>query len=348
MKKLFSKILVVSSVALLMLSSCEKEETQVVATSGKAGVLSSSATTLSLSKPAASANAVTFTTTKADYGYQAAVSNSIQFAVKGTNFASPKEVALEANVLTKSYTVGDFNAILLGMSLPVDKSAQVEARIKTTISGSIAPIYSNVLTITATPYALLSFVYVPGAYQGWNPATADSLVSATSNGVYTGIIVFDGGNFKVTPAKKWDVAYGSAGGDKISTTGGDIASVSAGPKMVTVDLNANTIKLEAAKMWSIIGDATLGGWSTDTDMKSLNDGKNTWKITTNLVGGKEMKFRFNHDWGVNLGGTLTGLTNGGDNIKIAASGSYTITLTVTYDPTDATKVTGGVTTIVKN
>ena len=32
---------------------------------------------------------------------------------------------------------------------------------------------------------------MPGAYQGWDPTTADSLVSATGDGVYKGVILFN-------------------------------------------------------------------------------------------------------------------------------------------------------------
>ena len=134
------------------------------------------------------------------------------------------------------------------MNLPSGAPAQLEMRLKSSLSSSATQgtAYSNVVTVTATPFALVSYIYVPGAYQGWNPPTADSLQSATGNGVYTGVINFTAGNadFKITPQKKWDVAYGSAGGNKISTTGGNITAPGAGQYQVTVDLNANTITIE--------------------------------------------------------------------------------------------------------
>jgi hypothetical protein len=51
------------------------------------------------------------------------------------------------------------------------------------------------------------------------------------------------------------------------------------------------------------------------------------KVTLNLTVGA-FKFRANDDWAINVGGSLTGLTQDGANISIAAAGNYTITLDV--------------------
>jgi hypothetical protein len=56
---------------------------------------------------------------------------------------------------------------------------------------------------------------------------------------------------------------------------------------------------------------------------SNNNGK--WSLTTNLVVG-EVKFRKNHNWGVNLGGSGGVLSDGGANIAVAVAGSYTFVL----------------------
>jgi hypothetical protein len=40
----------------------------------------------------------------------------------------------------------------------------------------------------------------------------------------------------------------------------------------------------------------------------------------------EVKFRKNHNWGVNLGGSGGVLSDGGANIAVAAAGSYTFVL----------------------
>src|SRR3546814_10366076 len=117
--------------------------------------------------------------------------------------------------------------MLLSIDLPVGEPVQLIARLKTQIkSSTLTPVYSDVLNLEATPFSLISYIYVPGDYQGWNPATADSLTSLKSNGIYDGIIYFPDNagasfEFKITTAKNWDNGYGDAGDGKLSTDGGD-------------------------------------------------------------------------------------------------------------------------------
>ncbi|SDE29530.1 SusE domain-containing protein [Pedobacter soli] len=325
MKSIFFKTLAFCFLA-LSLWSCKKDETQTVSVVGTAGTLTASTTALNLVQANGAQTAVTLSYPLAtSSGYVVPVNTTLQFALKGTNFAAPKEIV----VTTKTYapTVTEINNMILALGGKIGVAAQVEVRLK---SGAAVNdlTYSNIITLSATPYLASAWIYVPGNYQGWNPATADSLVSLTSNGIYIGIIKFDGSNFKITPEKKWDVAYGDAGGGAISTSGGDIASGVAGLKQVTVNLTAKTIKIEDTKVWAVIGDATPGKWDTDTDMKFINDGKGTWKVTTNLTAGS-IKFRQDHKWDVNLGGSGGNLTAGGADIAVAAAGNYTITLDVT-------------------
>lgn len=325
MKATFLKSLAIGFIA-LSLWSCKKDETRSVATSGTGGTLKSSATSVVLDRSMLTNNVITFNLTNPDFGYAAAVTNVLQLATKGTNFANAKEAILPANATAKSYNGLDFNNLLLSLNLPTTSNSDIEIRVKSNISLTVPPVYSNVVSVSAKPFPLTSWIYVPGNYQGWNPATADSLVSPTGNGVYTGVIAFDGSNFKITPAKKWDIAYGDAGGGKLSTSGGDISSISPGSKELVVDLNANTFTITPL-VWGLIGNAIPGSnWAVDFDMKFINDGKGTWKITTDLIPGA-FKFRKNHDWGTNFGGNAAG-TLTGDDINVTTAGNYTITLDI--------------------
>ena len=58
---------------------------------------------------------------------------------------------------------------------------------------------------------------------------------------------------------------------------------------------------------------------------SWDAANDVFTATLDLVVG-QIKFRANDDWTVNLGGSIGALTQGGDNIDIAADGNYTITL----------------------
>lgn len=313
----------------LLFTACEKDGENVVIGTSEKGSIKASATTLPLSKNTQTDTVVKFTWTSSNFGKQIAVNNTLQFAVKGTNFATPKEVNIEANAMKIGYTGLALNALASSMGVEFSTPTEIEVRLKSEAAGTtkVAPIYTTPVVITVTTYPSTAYVFVPGDYQGWNPATADSLKSATGNGIYIGVINF-GTNpngtlqFKITPEKKWDVAYGSAGDGKVSTTAGDnLKAPTAFPYRITLNTNDNTIKMDKYS-FGVIGSATPGGWGTDTDMK-YDNGKDEWFVTLNLVAG-ELKFRLNDAWDVNYGGKNMVAAQNGDNIAIAAAGTYEV------------------------
>ena len=341
MKTVLTKFLAISGVALLMLASCKKDEVKVVATNGTPGALQASSTTIVLTKADIANTAVTFTLTNANFGFKAAETNVLQIDVKGDNFATPKEFTIGSGSKTQAFSVPDFNAILLALNLPTGVASQVEARFKSQISATTPAVFSNTVDLTVTPFALISYLWVPGTYQNtdassgkqWQPATADSLVSPTGNGVYTGYVHFvAAGEFKVTDTKNWNTAkaYGDAGGGTISSSGGNLKAPGTGLYMVTVDLNANTIAYKINDhLWSIIGDGAKG-WDPgdDVDM-TFNQNNNVYQVTTALSSTGAIKFRADHDWGLNYGGTapLAPLVVNGGNLPVPSSATYQVNLT---------------------
>lgn len=330
---------------MLMLAACKKDGAIVQTTAGSAGALTASASTVVLSKAnlTDTTKVINFTFTQPTFGFSSAITNTLQIDAAGDNWASPKSVNLPVRVLKAGYSTADFNSLLLKLNLPTGVSSPVMVRVMSTVSASMAPVYTNVATINATPFALTSFLYVPGAYQGWNPATADSLLSATSNGIYTGIINFSAGNleFKINPAKNWVHAYGydANGNVKYDASGGsNFKAPAAGLYWITLNLNNLTITYVAvSKYYSLIGDATTKGWTGDTDMK-YNNGISSWTVIAPLTSGGGFKVRMNHDWGTSYGYlanpdgmTLTSASGG--NMKVATNGNYMVTFQPIFDAT---------------
>ncbi len=93
-----------------------------------------------------------------------------------------------------------------------------------------------------------------------------------------------------------------------------------------VDTDALNSQIGPASQWGLVGSATVNGWD-GPDMTMYESGANQFGIYANLVAG-EMKFRFNNDWGVNLGDNDTdgSLEPDGANIPIPGDGLYYITL----------------------
>mgnify|MGYP002782942937 CR=1 FL=1 len=173
---------------------------------------------------------------------------------------------------------------------------------------------------------------VPGSYQGWKPEAENAyrLKSESRDFQYTGIYYYAANTeFKLYDDGKW---LGSVGEVKWNDTktkaefalgdGANIKLTEAGYYRIT----ANTKKMIASVAktgWEIIGSATPDGWDKG-QLMTYNPETKKWSITIKMVEG-EYKFRWDASWEKNLGGVLTGLTDGGDNIKIGA-GTYLIEL----------------------
>ncbi|MEQ7801320.1 SusE domain-containing protein [Pedobacter sp. ASV1-7] len=329
----------------LGLSSCEKSENQVVSDVSPAGTLSSSTTVLNLSLEDGDKTALSLTFPKAEIkGAIIPVESTIQFDVKGNNFANPVEFVQSS--YSFSPTVNEVNAMMLKLGLKIGEAGQLEVRLKSAPAAN-AVTYSNIIMLTGTPYKASSWIYIPAAYQNWSPATADSLLSPISNGVYEGIINFPDTKleFKITPKKNWTTEYGDAGNNSFRLSGDNFSVLKPGAKKVTIDMNKMKWELTEAKTWSLIGSSTAKGWEGDTDLKFINDGTETHTLTLDLLAG-EIKIRYGHDWGVSLGGSVNDFVFNGGNVPIAA-GNYTITLNVTKTD-DTGKPTAVKITMVKN
>ena len=321
----------------MLLFSCQKDETMaVVSTTPTSAVLAASKTTLVLTKATLADTVQTFSITASDFGFKAGTTNTLEFAVKGTNFATVQSRTLTstgAGTFTKKYTTKELNDIMLALNLTTGVASDVEVRIVSKISDKVSTVNSNVVSLKVTPFALVAFIYVPGDYQGWNMATADSLMSPTGNGVYSGIIDFSvkptgSLEYLITPAKSWSNKYANGGTGLLLYNGpNNLKAAAANSYKITANLNANTITYDLLS-YGIIGDATPTGWGSDTNMK-FNNGTEDWSITIALLGGKNIKFRLNDDWGTSYGGASGTLTFNGANIPVPSDGTYKVTFNIT-------------------
>jgi hypothetical protein len=171
-------------------------------------------------------------------------------------------------------------------------------------------------------------IYVPGAYQGWDPETARALASPNADNIFEGTVYFADANneFKFTPNPDWSVDYGDDEGDGVlEQTGGNIVVADPGFYYFQVDLNTLEYSIEPFNI-GLIGSATPGGWDDDTDM-TYDPEEDAWTIEIVLAAG-EIKFRANDDWAFNLGddGADALLEKDGSNIQIADAGQYLIKL----------------------
>ena len=293
--------------------------------------LSSTESNIVLLEARAANTAVVFNWTKPAFNFNGSFNYTLQFAEAGTGFAAPVNESIGTD-LKKSYTEKAFNALVLSLGVKPGDIGTLEVRIKAVLNDSVAPLYSNVHTIAATPYSLEQFLYVPGAYQGWDPASAEIIRSSNKNNKYEGYIFFTSGNleYKFTDAPDWNNGiFGDASGGtsgNIASPGDNFKVPAAGYYKINADLVNNTWSATGTN-WGLVGDAT-GSWDNDQDM-AYDGSSKTWTITLDLTAGA-IKFRANDGWGINLGDTGgdSSLEYNGDNIPIGAAGNYTVVLSL--------------------
>lgn len=337
MKIIVNKLMLVAGIALLMLWSCEKDENRAVLNEGAAPTLTASKTAVVLSQINAKDTAVVFTWNDVDYGFQDAIGYTIQMAKAGTNFASATstEIGITKSNLRRAFTVEEINREL-NKILPTGTASQVEVRIKSSLSNN----YSNTVTMTVTPYRVLILytfpqaINVAGNYQSWTPETAPQIVSMSNNGQYEGFIDFGttaAPAFKFVKGKEWAAGdFGGTAAGVLTNGGGNLTLTSGGIHLIRANTTALTWSAVKINSWGLIGDAIAGtGWDSDRDL-TYNATAKTWSITIDLIGGKNVKFRANDAWTIDLGdnGNDGRPDIGGANIPVAASGNYTITLDI--------------------
>lgn len=333
-------LLLIGSVALF--SSCKKDEVQAVLAPGGATTLTATQTTLVLVQANAANQAVTFNWGKAEFGYPAAVNYTLELTKGGTNFATATTTTVNMGpLLTKAFTVGEFNAKMQDI-IANGSPQQVQARVKADIGSNVAPIYSNVLSMTVTAYRdIVNYEFpqalrIAGNFQGWTPGTApkivDKLASGTTGSNYEGYIYMNDAAPKFKMVKGPDWSAGDFGGSAgVLTNGGSDLAVLGGAGVYRIRANTVAMTWSYVKIdtWGIIGSATPLDWGASTPM-TFNSADGTWTITTNLTAG-EMKFRANNDWGINFGDNAP--ADGkpeydGNNIPVTVAGNYTITLDI--------------------
>lgn len=332
-------------------SSCKKDEYKATAKPGDALTLTTTvASTSVLLQANAANNAGAFSWNKADFGYDAAVTYTLQLSKAGTNFAPATTSNVDMGSLqSKAFKIGELNASLLN-AIPFGSVQQVEARVRATVSSSVPPVYSNTINLTVTAYRdiiIYNFpqaLWVAGNFQGWNPGNGpkivDKLASGTTGNNYEGYINFTDPSpqFKIVKGNDWSFGdYGNCGGPgSIASPCGTNFSLIDGAGVYRLRANTvnNTWSVVKITTWGIIGSGTTGsdaGWNASIPM-TFNPSDGTWSITVDLpiIAGKdEIKFRANNDWGINMGDNAPADNKpeyDGANIKVPSAGNYTITL----------------------
>jgi hypothetical protein len=352
MKKLINLILLAAA---CMTFACHKDaQLTTLAPVSFSGALTVTPNNVVSSPANDSLTVLTFNWPAVVYPVKAHVTYSLQVdlpadTVGATAWAKATSVPIGNDILTKTFKGSDLNALAIAVGINANDTGKLVIRVQAYQDRNT---YSNAVAVSVKTYKLIvafshnyPVLYVPGDYQGWAPATAPTVAAEKTN-IYEGYINEPAGgtyHFKFTTAQDWNhINYGDAGGGKLTSNGtaGDI--VLPGPGYYEIVANTSTLTYSYTLVtWGILGDATPGGWNTDTKM-SYDATKQVWSVTCAMVSTGSFKFRANNAWIIDFGldangrlfyadSPVFGNISGINNITVPSSGNYTITLDL-HDP----------------
>jgi hypothetical protein len=292
----------------------------------------------------------TFTWDAADFGVRTQINYSIEASY---NDGAKLVLFTGMNGTSSEQTYESLNNILAlsvedgGLGVPSGEPTDVDFYISATIGTDFEKFYSAPVTVrmtVTTAERTYPTVWVIGDYCGWNHGNSQFLFSFSGDEItYEAIVDFGekaANGFKLTGIAGWDDTcnWGTDGDapapdpeaasiSLISSGGsGNIMAYSKRFYRLVFDRSTLTLsnKLSFNSM-GIIGDATPGGWDTDTEMNFDTQKQRFWVDVTLSAG--EFKFRADNDWTINFGGADGHLSQNGDNIK-ATAGNYRVYATL--------------------
>lgn len=281
-----------------------------------------------------------FVWSAANFGAGIIPTYSVEIDKAGNNFAAPQTIGSTNGTLQLAASVNVLNSALLNLGVTPYESANFEVRVKAAVGDQ--SVYSNVVEMIITPYTteapkmyvVGNFLAASGYGTDWDAASG-VMIQAPAYGTtnFEGYVYMNNAapEFKILPTNtSFDGDYGDDGsfsGTLLQTNESNIVLSAPGYYLIKADTGAAMSYSATPTAWGIIGSATPTGWDSDTNM-NYDATTKKWTITINLTGGQEIKFRANDAWTLNYGdnGADGTLEDGGSNIAIATTGSYTVTL----------------------
>ncbi|TGE29122.1 SusE domain-containing protein [Hymenobacter metallicola] len=233
--------------AVMLMTSCEKDETKITAQPGAAPVLTASATAVDLQRANADKEGVTYTWTPvslsfSESGYPVTGSYTLQFAKKGTNFAAMKEVD-GGTTGKKTFTVAEVNTLFKDLGIAVGQPGQLDVRLKSSYSANVDPYLTALTSLSGTPYesrdlpALVWRIIGP-AGNSWD-SDLDMNYDFDKK-VWTVTTNLKADEFKFRANKAWTNNLGADGTDgSLKQDGANLKIAEAGNYTVTLDTNAS-------------------------------------------------------------------------------------------------------------
>lgn len=245
--------------------------------------------------------AATFKWSPANFGYQAAVSYTLEASLPEANFDKPVVIGQTNSTFVNLYTDAFNSKLFSNLKIKDGVETEILIRVKASVSNAVKSVYSKPIKIKVTPYAVKTAIgkmWVPGSHNGWT--FNDVVYSIANDGMYQNYLYFPvNAEFLFTPAENWDNKYGGANGT-LREAGENILVKNSkeGIYLVEASIPDMTYKLTPTD-WGIIGSA-VGSWDKDV-VFTWDAVSGTLVAIADFTTGEEFKFRANRDWSINFG-----------------------------------------------
>ena len=281
--------------------------------------------------------------------YPASITTDLQMDLEVNGFKDALTLASTKTDSTYTITVGDLNAAIMRLLANSGKEVAallVSFRLVSTLSSDVAPLVSNVVTTSITPYAgerEYPQLWVIGDYCGWNHASSQYLYSAKEDDNYAAMIYFDGkaqNGWKLTPEANWNSDWGGEG--TLPAEASTLILVPSGENLTNysktsyyVEFNTATATLKMSQghdSWGIVGAFNNWGDMPDTVMTLASEsesGKRQYYLTATLAlkAGEGWKIRPDNEWTDDRGPSnlkYEGVSASDGNFVVSEDGTYTI------------------------
>ena len=207
-------------------------------------------------------------------------------SARGLCWSIDADPDLTDNVIAGGTGTGAFVSNLTGLT------ANTSYHVRAYATNSKGTVYGS--DIQFKTLADITKFWVVGSYNGWNNSdAAEYIISTATNPEAQGYVYFPAaGEFKLTTDHSWDDAhtFGDNGSGGLTNPGGNIQVTAAGYQFIKANLTNMTYSVTLTT-WGVIGDATPGGWGSQTNMTYITTSK-IFSLGVHLVSGA-FKFRGN-------------------------------------------------------
>lgn len=328
--------------AVLTFTACEKDDEMVTYYAGnaKSGVIQTLQPSYELKLENAAKIMDTFRWTSSDFGYQAAVTYTVQMDLAGNDFANAYDLLSVVSLDSSDVTVDVVNKAMIALQkiyeYPDNSLQTVEFRLRSSITDATDPLYSGTVSSEIKFYVAFSetMFMIGQDFGAWN-WNNEGIVEMTpvygETASFWCVRYFNANTgFKWAPKKAWGNDFsGLTENIGFSQSDGNAMVSANGMYIVYIDMVKGKITIEPAEIYGI-GDC-FGGWDSPATQFTITG--NTASISTTTTGNLRMyavSSQGPQDWWKKEFNTYSGQIKyrgaGEDQESVQVSAGKTVTL----------------------